>query len=134
MNMKTFYLISVVFFILLTLFFVSANSKVVKSITAEELYKLLNDDKTNDVVLIDVRTKEEFNNGHINKAINIDYYSKDFKEKLSKLDKKKSYVLYCRSGNRSGKSALIMEQLGFKTIYDMGGINKWIEAGYSIVK
>ncbi|MCX7548591.1 rhodanese-like domain-containing protein [Xanthomarina sp. F1114] len=74
-----------------------------------------------DVQLIDVRTPEEFEEGHIEDAINIDYYSEDFAEEFNKLDKDKPVYLYCRSGFRSNESALKLSEMGFKDIYDLEG-------------
>ena len=70
--------------------------------------------KKNDVILLDVRTKNEYDNRHAEGALNIDYMSSDFEEKIEKLDKSKKYILYCRSGARSGSAGMIMEKKGFK--------------------
>lgn len=74
-----------------------------------------------EVQLIDVRTPEEFGEGHIEDAINIDYYSEDFADQFNKLDKDKPVYLYCRSGFRSNESALKLSEMGFKNIYDLEG-------------
>ena len=79
-----------------------------------------------DFVIIDVRTPEEFAEGHIENVINLDYYSETFRDELNKLDKNKMYLIYCRSGNRSGKALNIMEELNFREVYNMsGGIIEW---------
>lgn len=79
-----------------------------------------------DVQLIDVRTPEEFKEGHIENAILIDYFSADFKTKIQDLDKNKPTYIYCKSGNRSGKASVILEELGFKEIVDLeGGYLAW---------
>ena len=79
-----------------------------------------------DVQLIDVRTPEEFKEGHIENAILIDYFSADFKTKIQELDKNKPTYIYCKSGNRSGKASVILEELGFKEIVDLeGGYLAW---------
>ena len=76
--------------------------------------------------IIDVRTPAEFWQGHIDNAINIDFKSNLFINEISKLDKSKTYLIYCRSGNRSLKAATIMDSLGFKKIIDLeGGFLKW---------
>lgn len=76
--------------------------------------------------IIDVRTPSEFWEGHIDNAINIDFNSNSFINEISKLDKSKTYLIYCRSGNRSLKAATIMDSLGFKKIIDLeGGFLKW---------
>ncbi|MEO8934529.1 MAG: rhodanese-like domain-containing protein [Xanthomarina sp.] len=74
-----------------------------------------------EVQLIDVRTPEEFKEGHIEGALNIDYYSDDFSNNFNKLDKEKPVYLYCRSGSRSHKSAIKLSEMGFKTLYDLEG-------------
>lgn len=76
--------------------------------------------------LIDVRTAEEYSDGHLPNAINIDFYGEDFKDEISKLDRNKPTFVYCRKGKRSEESAKILEELGFKEIYDLeGGILNW---------
>ena len=78
------------------------------------------------VQLIDVRTPEEYNEGHINDAKLIDYFSSDFKEQLQQLDKTQPVYLYCKSGGRSGKASRMLSDLGFTEIYDLkGGYNAW---------
>lgn len=77
-----------------------------------------------DVVILDIRTPEEYNQGHIEGAVNIDFYSDDFSNQLDELDKTKTYLTYCRSGRRSGLSLETMRDLGFLEVYDLnGGIN-----------
>lgn len=76
--------------------------------------------------LVDVRTLEEFNEGHLKNAQNICVTDDDFKQNISKLDKDKPVYLYCRSGKRSASAAKILKDLGFKEIYDMeGGYLNW---------
>ena len=86
----------------------------------------------NDVQLVDVRTAAEFNEGHIQNAINIDY-SKEylFTEAFEKLDIGSPVYLYCRSGNRSQKAAAKLIEMGFEEIYDLrGGYVVWKLSGY----
>ncbi len=86
-------------------------------------------------VLVDIRTPEEYQAGHIKGAINIDYYAPDFKEQVSKLDKNKKYLYYCRSGHRSGEAEVLAKVFNFPEVYELdGGINVWKEAGYPIKK
>ena len=78
------------------------------------------------VQLVDVRTPKEYEQGHIENAILIDYFSENFKEQFQKLDKDKAIYIYCRSGNRSGKSSKILVDLGFTEIIDLiGGYKAW---------
>jgi phage shock protein E len=74
------------------------------------------------IVILDVRTKEEFQESHVIGAQNIDWYNPDFKDLVSKLDKDAVYKLYCRSGNRSGQATTLMQALGFKTVENLGSV------------
>lgn len=76
---------------------------------------------TPNAVLLDVRTPSEFMSGHIDRAINIDIESPTFTSEIKKLDKTKTYFVYCRSGNRSGQAVLIMKSDGIKNIYELSG-------------
>jgi len=78
-------------------------------------------ENTPDAVLIDVRTPAEFSGGKLPGAKNIDMFSKDFLNQIDKLDKDKTYLLYCRSGNRSGQACNIMAGRGFTKLYNMAG-------------
>jgi rhodanese-related sulfurtransferase len=76
--------------------------------------------------LLDVRTPQEFTQGHIEGAVNLDYFSKDFKSELEKLDKSVPVYLYCRSGGRATKAMQIMKEIGFVTVYNLkGGFLAW---------
>ncbi|WP_258929061.1 rhodanese-like domain-containing protein [Flavobacterium davisii] len=74
-----------------------------------------------DVYILDVRTPQEYNSQHLDKAVNIDYNATDFETQLSKLDKNKPVYLYCLSGGRSGKAMTKMSRMGFKEIHNMTG-------------
>ena len=78
-------------------------------------------------VILDVRTEDEFSEGVIPGAFNIDIYKgQGFIYALEELDKSKNYYVYCRSGGRSGQACLIMSQLGFENTYNLlGGIMNW---------
>lgn len=73
------------------------------------------------VQLIDVRTPDEYNSGHIKDAKNIDFFSAKFDVEFNKLDKEKPMYIYCRSGSRSRQSANKLIEMGFKEIYDLKG-------------
>lgn len=76
--------------------------------------------------LIDVRTPEEYSQGSILDAVNIDYLNPSFSESIAALDKSKPVYLFCRSGNRSQKAAAIMAEMGFSEIYDLkDGYQAW---------
>lgn len=78
-------------------------------------------------IILDVRTKDECDDGIIPNAINIDIHmGQDFINAIEKLDKNKNYYVYCRSGMRSAKACEIMNQLGFENAYNLaGGIIEW---------
>ena len=84
---------------------------------------------TGEGVVIDVRKPEEYAEGHLKGAANLDYAGGVFEQELAKLDKSKTYYLYCKSGNRSGKSAKLMKEAGFEHVYNVGGIEALKEAG-----
>ena len=110
----------------------NSNKKYV-SVSAYEFNKLLSS-KENNYVLLDVRTKEEFNEEHIEGAVLLDFYLENFDFKLSQLDKNKIYFVYCRSGNRSGQTLEKMKELGFKNVYNLkGGINDWKKQNYKLL-
>jgi len=96
-------------------------------LSAEDFANLLSEDK--EIILIDIRTPNEYNQGHIKNALLINYYDKNFITTLSELDKEKHYLIYCRSGNRSRNALQIMYEMGFNNFADLeGGIRAWIQA------
>lgn len=91
-------------------------------------------DPPEDLVILDVRTPEEFAEGHIEGAVMIDFYRDDFADQLAELDPDVPYLLYCRSGNRSGQTAVLLEDLGFTDVADVdGGVVGWLDAGLPLV-
>ncbi|MDH3698413.1 MAG: rhodanese-like domain-containing protein [Flavobacteriaceae bacterium] len=83
--------------------------------------------KDKDVVILDVRTQEEIEEGYIPGALHNDIYQRQsFLDKLEPLDRDKNYYVYCRSGNRSEQACAVMHSLGFKHTYNLpGGIIEW---------
>jgi phage shock protein E len=77
--------------------------------------------QTPKAVLIDVRTPSEFEAGHMDGAINVDFESPTFATDITKLDTATPYFMYCRSGNRSGQAITIMKKAGFKNISELQG-------------
>jgi rhodanese-related sulfurtransferase len=85
-------------------------------------------------IILDIRTPEEFNEGIIEGAINIDFYDDDFAQQLDTLDKDAHYVVYCRTGNRSGQANSTFEELGFTNVTEIdGGIANWYNEGLPVV-
>lgn len=81
-------------------------------------------------VVIDVRTKGEYDSGHLKMTeFNYDVTNGEFQSKVDSLDKNQTYYLYCRSGNRSGKAVSIMKEKGFENVYNIGGFSSLANAG-----
>ncbi len=88
-----------------------------------------------DIILIDVRTPQEFASGHLENAVNMNYFDGDFYAQLKTLDKNKPVYLYCKSGRRSANAAEKLEDMGFVKIYDLeGGTSNWQAKGLTLSK
>lgn len=86
-----------------------------------------------EVQLLDVRTPEEFQEGHLENAVNIDVLQDDFAAKAKSLNPDEPVYLYCRSGKRSANASAILKGLGFKEIYDLqGGFLNWESEGLRV--
>lgn len=86
-------------------------------------------------MLIDVRTFQEFQQGHLPGAVNIDVSSPGFDGQIARLDPSAPYAVYCRSGNRSGVAVATMGERGFTDAYHLqGGITAWQQDGGEVVK
>ena len=77
-----------------------------------------------EAVVIDVRTAGEFAEGHLPGAVHIDWFSPNFRAQVEALDKSKTYLLYCRSGNRSGQAVRAMQQMGFSQVQNLGSLQQ----------
>ena len=83
-------------------------------------------ENTENAILLDVRTPKEVADGIINNAMIIDYRMRDFATKISSLDKNQAYFVYCKSGNRSSKTCMLMKNSGFSKVHNLrGGWNAW---------
>lgn len=102
---------------------------VIMSITPDEAYRIISEGI--DHFLLDVRTPEEYREGHIEGATLIPV--QELENRLAEIPVDKQIIVYCRSGNRSRTAANILLENGFGMVYDMGGINSWIEKGYPVV-
>ncbi len=100
----------------------------VESISATALKQLIQQDSS--LKLLDVRTPQEFNQGHIEKAVNIDVFRSDFVSKCeAKFKTTDTLILYCRSGQRSMNAAKKLENAGFTSLHNLsGGITAWSRA------
>ncbi|HEY2341984.1 MAG TPA: rhodanese-like domain-containing protein [Chthoniobacteraceae bacterium] len=112
---------------------VAAAATAAKNVTPDEAEKLLKDKK--DVVVLDVRTPEEYSAGHIGGAKNINFMASDFEKQVAQLDPSKSYLVHCAAGGRSSKAVKIMAQHNFDSVYHMNdGFKAWVEAGKPVEK
>ncbi len=119
--------------VLVKIDYTQAQSSEVKAITVSEFEELAKNKGA--VRIIDVRTPDEMAEGHIPNAKNVDYKNDNFKSEIAKLDKNRTYILYCKTGVRSGNAADVMKAAGFTHIYALnGGIEAWQEAGKPIEK
>jgi len=110
--------------------------QIIKDISTKAAYNLIQENKNNpDFIILDVRTDEEFREGHIENALNIDFYAENFSDLVDELEKDKAYLVYCRTGRRSAGAVEIMKELDFREVYNMeGGIVGWEKANYPVVK
>lgn len=113
-----------------------ATTQIIEDVTVEAASELIEENRGDpDFALIDVRTPDEFNEGHIEGAVMIDYLDEGFRDSVDALDRDKTYVVYCRSGRRSDGARDVMAELGFREVYNvLGGIEGWIAEGLPVVK
>lgn len=92
-------------------------------------------DATENPVIVDVRTPEEYSEGHLADAVNMDWEGDSFNSQIKSLDKNASVFVYCYGGGRSSEAAKEMRKQGFKNVYDLkGGFSAWRKAGLPEVK
>jgi rhodanese-related sulfurtransferase len=110
----------------------SQNKSKIENVDAATFKKYIDEKKG---VLIDLRTDDELKNkGMIKGAMQIDFLAKDAEERISKLDKKKTYLIYCAGGGRSGDCAELMEKQGFSHVVNLEkGIEGWKKSGFETV-
>ena len=118
---------------LLTLIFIFScefrNSSEINLVSVTDLIEV----QGANFILIDVRTRDEYDLGHITNAINFDYYSDTFQDSILTLPKNENIILYCRTNNRSTKTANILKENGYDNISVMkGGITEWVRNGNDI--
>ena len=105
----------------------SINKKAIKDVKIEKAANLVKSSKGSDkLIILDVRTIDEYNNGCIEDAVNIDFNSSNFRMMIKLMDKQKKYLVYCQSGIRSKKAVEQMSEIGYNNIYHMNeGIEGW---------
>jgi rhodanese-related sulfurtransferase len=106
---------------------------VVKNVTPDEAEKALKERK--DIVVLDIRTPDEFKAGHIAGAKNIDFKSDDFAKQVATLDKSKTYIVHCGGGGRSTRSLTAFKEQKFSSILHLDkGFKAWEKAGKPVEK
>jgi phage shock protein E len=86
--------------------------------------------KDSGITVLDIRTADEFREGHLAGAVNIDFMESDFEKKASELDKSRPYLVHCGTGRRSATCIEILRKLGFKQLYHLdGGVLAWQDSG-----
>ncbi|MFC1528490.1 rhodanese-like domain-containing protein [Candidatus Latescibacterota bacterium] len=107
-----------------------------EDINVRKAYSQIQDNKENkNFIILDVRTPEEYASGHLGNAVNSNYNSPAFRDSLASLDKNKTYLVYCRTGNRSSKAVELMKILDFTKVYNMnGGIVEWLNNELPIIQ
>jgi len=107
-------------------------AEIVTDIDAKQFKELINNQEG---TILDVRTPEEWAEGTIPNATKMNYYEDNFPSMVEKLDKNKPVFVYCKRGGRSSSAAEILEEKGFKKIYNLdGGITAWSDEGYETSK
>ncbi len=136
-GMTTKYAFYFIFSIIFTLFIhaCAGLSTIPQEMEPTQVYQMLGANPNSlNLVILDVRTPNEYDKAHIQSSINIDYYSSNFRKDINKLDKNRNYLVYCRSGNRSIEARNIMRELGFKHVAIIkGGFIKWENEGLRTV-
>jgi rhodanese-related sulfurtransferase len=103
-------------------------------ITVNQADSLIKARPDSSVVILDVRTPGEYEKGHLKGAVMVNFLKRGFNRKLSKLDRDKAYIVYCKSGGRSAKTLTKMKKRKFREAYNMlGGIRDWTKEGYDII-
>ena len=105
----------------------SAHEREFEEMEPKEVFTILEKHRDNpDFVILDVRTPEEYDGGHIENAYLLNFRSDSFKDELEKMDKNKKYYVYCRTGRRSRKAVKLMKERGYNEAHNViGGIDKW---------
>jgi len=106
-------------------------TQISKDIFPSKAYTLITRDKDNpNLIILDVCTPKEFAKLHLENAINLNFFSRSFKDQLNALDKNKTYLIYCKVGGRSKVAQKMMKKLDFKEVYNIvGGTLLWAEEG-----
>ncbi|WP_373538359.1 rhodanese-like domain-containing protein [Chamaesiphon sp.] len=126
-------LVSIPFIVIINRVIVSATiDRTTDNITPQIAAQLIQQQSNKrSLVILDVRTPQEYANGHLDRAVNVDFYRPEFRQAIDRLERQKTYLIYCHSGVRSSRSIHLMRAMGFKQVYNLeGGIRRWQQAGF----
>ncbi|MGV3526134.1 MAG: rhodanese-like domain-containing protein [Candidatus Sericytochromatia bacterium] len=111
----------------------ATSERAVTQISVQEAKQWLADPQAK-WLLLDLRTPAEIARGHVAGAAPLNFNAPDFRTRLEQMDRNQPTIIYCQSGNRSGKALEIMREMGFRNVYDVrGGILAWQAAGFPLV-
>lgn len=146
MSKKTLILITIFILVIVGIIAINSggnsNSTTSNTLTSQSNFATINnvkdlktrlDDKNPDDILLDVRTPQEFDQSHIKDAVNLNLKSGIFDSEIKKLDKNKTYLVFCSSGNRALEASQKISAIGLKTIYIKEGMTSWLAGGYETV-
>ena len=109
-----------------------SDTATIELVSPADAAQVIDDDPAG-LVVLDIRTPEEYADVRLAGALNVDYYAPDFADQLDGLDKNDPYVMYCRTGNRSSDAVKTMKDLGFVEVYEIdGGIVNWYDSGFPV--
>lgn len=104
---------------------IEAKNLLIRTVEPDHAFKLIKDEGS-EFTIIDLRTSEKFEKGHIEGAENMDVHAPDFEEKLDALDREKRYIIYCGTGINGTRTMNKMEEMGFNEVYNiLGGFKGW---------
>jgi rhodanese-related sulfurtransferase len=111
-------------------------NQIILNISPEEAADLVDENKNNpDFIIIDVRTPKEYEDGHLEGSINMDFYDDEFQEKIEKGDKEKKYLICCGSGVRGSKVIKAMQEAEYLEVYNiLGGVMMWKGSSLPLTK
>ena len=130
--MKKLILLFIAFVSIVNVSNAQSKNAVVTNLSSERFKAIIANDKVG--AIIDLRTTEELKKkGYIKGAVQLDFLAADAEKQIDKLDKNKTYYIYCASGGRSSDAAAYMEKSGFKRVYTLEkGISDWLLKGFPV--
>lgn len=108
----------------------------IRDVTAEQARAILETRQGDEsLVVLDIRTPREFAAGHLPGAVNVDFHAADFADRLAGLDRARTYLLYCRTGNRTRHALQQIQRLGFTSVLHLAqGISEWQRQGFPVAR